>query len=242
MQEEFSRTELLLGTDALKKLGSSTVAIFGIGGVGSYVVEGLVRAGIGSVILIDNDTICLSNVNRQLHATTKTVGKYKVDVMCERIKEINPNIIVETSKLFYTSSESEAFFNGRHIDYIVDAIDTVSAKIDLVVEAKRRGIPIISCMGAGNKLDPTRFEVTDIYKTSVCPLAKVMRHELRQRGIDCLKVVYSREPALTPISPESTEKKENKPGKRQVPGSVSWVPSVAGLIIAGEVAKDLVKD
>lgn len=240
MQEEFSRTELLLGTEALEKLGSCTVAVFGIGGVGSYAVEGLVRAGIGSVILIDSDTICPSNVNRQLHATSKTIGRYKVDVMSERIKEINPNINVETSKIFYTPDEAEAFFEERHIDYIVDAIDTVSAKIDLVVQAKRRGIPIISCMGAGNKLDPTRFEVTDIYKTSVCPLAKVMRRELRQRGVDSLKVVYSREPALTPMRTE-TAKAEQKPGKKQVPGSVSWVPSVAGLIIAGEVVKDLIK-
>jgi tRNA threonylcarbamoyladenosine dehydratase len=235
MPDEFSRTELLLGSKAIEKLKLSKVAVFGIGGVGSYTVEGLVRAGIGSLILVDADKICLSNINRQLHATRKTVGKFKADVMRERVLEINPNASVEVIKKFYTAGDAEAFFEGCQIDYIVDAVDTVSAKIDLVLQAKRREVPIISCMGAGNKLDPTKFEVTDIYKTSVCPLAKVMRHELRQRGVKSLKVVYSAE---TPIMPVETNPKCTD--RRHVPGSVSFVPSVAGLIMAGEVVKDLV--
>ncbi|HEX2937876.1 MAG TPA: tRNA threonylcarbamoyladenosine dehydratase [Ruminiclostridium sp.] len=251
MPDEFSRTELLLGREAIDKLKSSCVAVFGIGGVGSFTAEGLVRAGIGSMILIDDDRVCLTNINRQLHATRKTIGKFKADVMRDRIMEINPKVNVEVIKQFYSQKDSELFFEGRQIDYIVDAIDTVSSKLDLVMQAKKRNIQIISCMGAGNKLDPTKFEVADIYETSVCPLAKVMRHELRQRGVDSLKVVYSKETPITPIEtdqtsckfncvcPEGTKRKCTD--RRQVPGSVSFVPSVAGLIIAGEVIKDLSK-
>jgi len=248
MLNEFSRTELLLGTEALEKLAGSTVAIYGIGGVGSYVAEGLVRSGVGRFILVDDDRICLTNINRQLHATHKTVGSYKVDVMAQRMLEINPKAEIETYKVFYLPENAAQFFE-KSCDYIVDAIDTVSAKLDLIIRAKDAGTPIISCMGAANKLDPTRLEVADIYATSVCPLAKVMRHELRERGVISLKVVYSKEPPLTPldigeascrincICPEGT--KRTCAIKRQIPGSVSFVPSVAGLIIAGEVVREL---
>jgi tRNA A37 threonylcarbamoyladenosine dehydratase len=250
MPDEFSRTELLIGRKALDRLGQSRVIVFGIGGVGSYTAEGLIRAGLGSIVLVDDDRICLTNINRQLHATRKTVGKYKADVMKERLLEINPNAMVDSVKLFYSEQTSETFFEDAKIDYIVDAIDTVSSKINLVLQAKQRGIPIISCMGAGNKLDPTKFEVTDIYKTSICPLAKVMRHELRQRGVKSLKVVYSREAPIAPIEteqtscklhcicPEGTARKCTQ--RRQVPGSISFVPSVAGLILSGEVIKDII--
>lgn len=250
MPDEFSRTELLIGRKALDRLGQSRVIVFGIGGVGSYTAEGLIRAGLGSIVLVDDDRICLTNINRQLHATRKTVGKYKADVMKERLLEINPNAMVDSVKLFYSEQTSETFYEDAKIDYIVDAIDTVSSKIDLIIKAKQRGIPIISCMGAGNKLDPTKFEVTDIYKTSICPLAKVMRHELRQRGVKSLKVVYSREAPIAPIEteqtscklhcicPEGTARKCTQ--RRQVPGSISFVPSVAGLILSGEVIKDII--
>jgi tRNA A37 threonylcarbamoyladenosine dehydratase len=249
MLNEFSRTELLLGHDALEKLSNSTVAIFGIGGVGSYTAEGLVRSGVGRFLLVDDDRICLTNINRQIHATRKTVGKYKVEVMAERLLEINPKVEIEIFKVFYSPENSGQFFE-KHCDYFVDAIDTVTAKLDLIIKAKALGIPVISCMGAANKLDPTKLEVADIYDTSVCPLAKVMRHELRQRGVDSLKVVYSREPPITPIDieeascrnhcicPEGT--KRTCAIRRQIPGSVSFVPSVAGLIIAGEVVRDLI--
>jgi len=248
MLNEFSRSELLLGSAGIEKLSASRVAIFGIGGVGSYTAEGLARTGVGRFVLVDDDRICLTNINRQIHATRQTVGKFKVDVMAERILSINPKAEVETICAFYTPETSEDFFIGDY-DYIVDAIDTVTAKIDLIIKGKEKGIPIISCMGAANKLDPTRFEVTDIYKTSMCPLAKVMRHELRARGVESLKVVYSREPALKPleideascskncICPEGTKRKCTI--RRQIPGSVSFVPSVAGLILAGEVIKDI---
>ncbi|CDZ24101.1 putative protein YrvM [[Clostridium] cellulosi] len=251
MPDEFSRTELLLGKEAINKLKLSNVAIFGIGGVGSFTVEGLARAGVGSFILIDDDRICLTNINRQIHATRKTIGKYKAEIMRDRVLEINPHAKVEVIKEFYSEKNADLFFEGREIDYIVDAIDTVSSKLDLAVQAKKRNIPIISCMGAGNKLDPTKFEVADIYETSVCPLAKVMRHELKRRGVDSLKVVYSKEPPIKPIEtehtsckyhcvcPEGTTRKCTE--RRQVPGSVSFVPSVAGLIIAGEVVKDLIR-
>lgn len=249
MLHQFSRTELLLGKAALAKLAASKVAVFGIGGVGSFTVEGLVRAGVGKLVLIDDDCVCLTNLNRQLHATQKTIGKPKVEVMRDRVLEINPNAEVEIHQRFYMP-DSGAELVREDYNYIVDAIDTVTAKIDLVVNAKRLGIPIISCMGAGNKLDPTRFEVADIYKTSVCPLAKVMRKELRARGVESLKVVYSKEPALKPeetednncstdcICPKGTTRSCTV--KHQIPGSVSFVPSVAGLIIAGEVVKDLI--
>ena len=228
MLNQFSRTELLIGDKAIEKLNKSKVAIFGIGGVGSFVVEGLVRAGVGNFILVDNDKICLTNLNRQLIATHKTIEKSKVEVAKERILEINPNAKVETYQEFFMPESKELL--DETVDYIVDSVDTVTAKIELVVRANKLNIPIISSMGTGNKLDPTRFEVTDIYKTSVCPLAKVMRKELRARGIKELKVVYSKE---EPIKLESD--------RNQVPGSISFVPSVAGLIIAGEVIKDIIK-
>ncbi len=249
MLNQFSRTELLFGNEAMKKLADSRVAVFGIGGVGGYTVEALVRSGVGTVDLIDDDKVCLTNINRQIYATRKTVGKYKVDVAAERIHEINPDAVVNTYKTFYTPETADQFDFSKY-DYIVDAIDTVTGKIALVVNAEAAGTPIISSMGAGNKVDPTAFEVTDIYKTSVCPLAKVMRHELKRRGIKKLKVVYSKEPPITPIEdmsisckahcicPPGTERKCTQ--RRQVPGSNAFVPSVVGLIIAGEVIKDLI--
>ncbi|HOQ16092.1 MAG TPA: tRNA threonylcarbamoyladenosine dehydratase [Defluviitaleaceae bacterium] len=248
MLHAFSRTELLLGKEAMEKLYKSKVAIFGIGGVGSFVVEGLVRSGIGKFILVDDDSVCLTNLNRQLHATRKTVGRAKVEVMKERILEINPRAEVKVHQTFFLPETSEEIIDDD-CDYIVDAIDTVTGKIELVLQAKRKNIPVISCLGAGNKLDPTKFEVDDIYNTSICPLAKVMRRELRKRGIESLKVVYSKE---VPIKPKEEEVMTCREGcicsnkertcleKRQIPGSVSFVPSVAGLIIAGEVVKDLI--
>lgn len=226
MENRFSRTELLIGKEAIKKLNKSKVAVFGIGGVGSYVVEGLARAGIGNFILVDKDEVDITNINRQIIATTKTVGKSKVEVSKERILEINPEAKVKIYQEFFMP-ETEGILDDS-IDYIVDAVDTVTAKIELVVRANKLNIPIISSMGTGNKLDPTAFEVADIYKTSVCPLAKVMRKELKARGVKKLKVVYSKE---EPIKQE----------ERGVPASISFVPSVAGLIIAGEVIKDLSK-
>ena len=242
MLNEFSRTELLLGRDALDHLAGCRVIIFGVGGVGSYTAEGLVRSGIGKFVLVDNDRICLTNLNRQVHATHRTVGQYKVDVMAERMRDINPAADIQTVRAFYTTDNAARFFEEsvRNCDYIVDAIDTVTAKIDLVIRAKEYGIPIISCMGAANKLDPTMLEVADIYQTSICPLAKVIRHELRQRGIKGLKVVYSREAPLIPRDSDGAESSEPAgTARRQIPGSVSFVPSVAGLIIAGEVVRDL---
>jgi len=249
MLHEFSRTELLIGKEALDRLGKCKVAVYGVGGVGSFAVEGLVRAGVGRFVLVDDDLVCLTNLNRQLHATRETIGKPKVEVMRERILEINPKAEVIAIKRFYMPDCAMEIIQGDE-DYIVDAIDTVTAKIDLIVNAKKLGIPIISAMGAGNKLDPTRFEVSDIYKTSVDPLAKVMRRELRQRGIESLKVVYSREETIKPaetednscaagcVCPKGTVSECT--GRRQIPGSISFVPSVAGLIIAGEVVKDLI--
>ncbi|HOK42360.1 MAG TPA: tRNA threonylcarbamoyladenosine dehydratase [Thermoclostridium caenicola] len=233
MLHEFSRTELLIGREALEKLQHSKVAVFGVGGVGSFAVEALTRAGVGKLVLVDNDVVCLTNLNRQLLATQKTLGRPKVEVMKERILEINPQAEVTIHQAFYLPGASDDLIQDDY-DYIVDAVDTVSAKIDLVVQARKRSIPIISSMGAGNKMDPTRFRVSDIYKTSVDPLAKVMRRELRNRGIDSLKVVYSTEPPLKPM------KSEEESRKRQIPGSISFVPSVVGLIIAGEVVKDLI--
>jgi tRNA A37 threonylcarbamoyladenosine dehydratase len=250
MLHEFSRTEILIGKEALDKLANSKVAVFGIGGVGTYAVEGLVRAGIGKIVLIDDDCICLTNINRQLHATRKTVGKPKVEVMKERILEINPKVEVTTFQEFYLPETAEKLIADDY-DYIIDAIDTVTGKIDLVVKAKEKNIPIISSMGAGNKLDPTQFEVTDIFKTSICPLAKVMRRELRSRNIDSLKVVYSKEEPIKPIESDDSSCKSNCicpkgttrkcTARNQIPGSISFVPSVVGLIIAGEVIKDLIK-
>ena len=248
MLNQFSRTELLLGKEAMEKLASSRVAVFGIGGVGGYTAEALVRSGIGAIDLIDDDKVCLTNINRQIYATRKTIGQYKVDVASERITDINPDIKVSTYKTFYMPDTAEQF-NFTLYDYIVDAIDTVTGKIELAVNAEKAGTPIISSMGAGNKLNPAEFEVADIYKTSVCPLARVMRQELKKRGIKKLKVVYSKEKPLTPIEDVSISCKSNcvcPPGtarkctkRRQVPGSTAFVPSVAGLIIAGEVVKDL---
>ena len=233
MLNQFSRTELLFGREAMEKLAASRVAVFGIGGVGGFTVEALARSGVGAIDIIDNDKVCLTNINRQIIATHKTVGMYKVDVAEARLREINPDIKVTKHKTFYMP-ETAGEFDFTQYDYIVDAIDTVTGKIALAVNAKAAGTPIISSMGAGNKLDPTAFEVADIYKTSVCPLAKVMRRELKNRGIKKLKVVYSKEPAMTPI-----ESEEDAAGRRQVPGSNAFVPSVVGLIIAGEVIKDL---
>lgn len=225
--EQFSRTELLLGKEGIEKLQNSRVAVFGIGGVGGYVVEALARSGVGTLDLIDNDKVCESNINRQIIAVHSTLGQYKVDVMKARILDINPAAHVNSYKCFYLP-EQAGDFEFDSYDYVVDAIDTVTAKIDLVLQAQAAGTPIISSMGAGNKLDPAAFEVADIYKTSVCPLAKVMRRELKARGVKKLKVVYSRETAREPLIKE-----------RKMPGSVAFVPSVAGLIIAGEVIKDI---
>lgn len=236
MSNQFSRTELLLGKDALEKLKNSRVAVFGVGGVGGYTVEALVRSGIGAIDIIDNDTVSLSNINRQIIATLDTVGLLKVDVCEDRIKSINPDCKVTKYNCFFLPENADQFDFSKY-DYVVDAVDTVKAKLAIVEICKEKNVNIISSMGAGNKLDPTRFEVADISKTSVCPLAKVMRCELRKRGINHLKVVYSKEPAVkVNVTDDSDEV-----NRRSVPGSVSFVPSVAGLIIAGEVIKDLCK-
>ena len=235
---EFIRTELLLGAEALTKLKNSRVAVFGVGGVGGYAVEALARSGVGALDLIDDDTVSESNINRQLIALHSTVGRPKVEAAAARVRDIHPACTVRTYKTFYMP-ETAGEFDFSQYDYVIDAIDTVSGKIALVMQAKEAGVPIISSMGAGNKLDPTAFRVADIYKTSVCPLARVMRRELKKRGVDQLKVVYSQEEALTPLPDPLTE--EGGHHKRQTPGSVAFVPSVAGLILAGEVIKDLVK-
>lgn len=247
MLNQFSRTELLIGKEGIEKLQNAKVAVFGIGGVGSYVVEGLVRAGIENFILVDNDEVSLTNLNRQIIATFETIGKPKVEVSKNRILEINPNANVEIYQEFFMPESKNIIDNT--VSYIVDSVDTVTAKIELVLRARNLNIPIISSMGTGNKLDPTKFEVTDIYKTQNCPLAKVMRKELRARGIKKLKVVYSKE---EPIKSSSILEnisgmecnnniKDMKKGKTLVPGSVSFVPSVAGLIIASEVVKDIIQ-
>ena len=236
MDDQFSRTRLLLGEDGIQKLKHARVAVFGVGGVGGYAVEALARAGVGALDLIDNDTVALSNINRQIIATHDTVGQQKVHVAAARVHAINPNCTVRVYQTFYLP-ETKDQFDFTQYDYVVDAIDTVSGKIALVLQAKESNTPIICAMGAGNKLDPSMFEVTDLYKTSVCPLARVMRTECRKRGIKHLKVVYSKEP---PVCPVSSPTAEAAPGKRSVPGSVSFVPAVAGLILAGEVVKDLV--
>ncbi len=248
MLNRFSRTELLLGRNNMEKLSDAKVAIFGIGGVGGYVAEALARSGVGSFLLVDDDKVCLTNINRQIIAAKSTVGQYKVDVMKARILDINPDAQVEARKCFYLPENSGEFdFNGY--SYVVDAVDTVTAKLEIIMRAKECGVPVISCMGAGNKLDPTKFQVGDIYKTSVCPLAKVMRHELKKRGVKKLKVVFSTEQPVKPIDnadggritdcmcPPGEEHKCAK--RRAVPGSVAFVPSVAGLILAGEVVRDL---
>ena len=248
MLNQFSRTELLLGHDNMEKLKNARVAVFGIGGVGGFTVEALARSGVGTLDLIDDDKVCLTNINRQIIATRKTIGQYKVDAAKERVLDINPDAVVNTYKTFFVPDTADEFDFASY-DYVVDAIDTVTGKIMLVEAAQKAGTPIISSMGAGNKLDPTAFEVADIYKTSVCPLAKVMRRELKKRGIKKLKVVYSKEKALTPIDETENSCRSHcfcPPGgartctqRRQIPGSTAFVPSVVGLIIAGEVIKDL---
>lgn len=246
MINEFSRTELLLGKDAMDRLASSRVAIFGIGGVGGYAVEALARSGIGTLDLIDDDKVCITNLNRQIIALQSTIGEYKVDAAKKRIADINPDCKVNTYKTFFMPETADQFDFSQY-DYVVDAIDTVTGKIEIIMKAKAAGIPVISSMGAGNKIDPTMFRVTDIYKTSVCPLAKVMRHEMKKRGVKKLKVVYSEEQPIMPKQTEiedtagNTDSRTGKP-KKFAPGSNAFVPSVVGLIIAGEVIKDLIKD
>ncbi len=250
MLNEFSRTQLLYGKEAMDKLAASRVAVFGIGGVGGYTVEALARSGIGALDIIDDDKVCLTNINRQIIATRKTIGKYKVDVAEERIHDINPECKVRTYKTFYLP-ETQDQFDFSEYDYVVDAIDTVTGKLTIIENAKRLNVPVISAMGAGNKTDPTRFEVADIYETSICPLAKVMRHECRKRGIDSLKVVYSQEKPIKPLEDMSISCRQHcvcPPGtvrkcteRRDIPGSTAFVPSVVGLIIAGEIINDLTK-
>ena len=247
MSDIFARTEMLLGPAALKKLSASKVAVFGIGGVGSFTVEGLARSSVGQLVLVDHDQITVTNINRQIHATHKTLGLSKVEVMRRRVLEINPEARVTVHQLFYRTEQAPDLVSPD-LDYIVDAVDSIGAKIDLIMQARQMNIPIISCMGAGNKLDPTRFEVADLYQTSVCPLARVMRRELRKRGVDQLKVVYSTEP---PVHKSAGNCQTGQPGdidldinsgdgfKRIIPGSIVFVTAVAGLILAGEVVKDL---
>ena len=249
MLTQFARTELLLGKEAMERLKKSRVAVFGIGGVGGYVCEALVRSGVGAFDLIDDDKVCLTNLNRQIIATRKTVGEYKVDVMKERILEINPDAVVQTHTCFFLPENADTF-PFEEYDYIVDAVDTVTAKIALVMKAQEKQVPIISSMGAGNKLDGSAFRVADIYQTKVCPLAKVMRRELKKRGVKKLKVVYSEEQPIRPLEDMSISCRTNcicPPGaehkctqRRDIPGSLAFVPSVAGLIMAGEVVKDLI--
>lgn len=248
MLNQFSRTELLIGKEALERLSKAHVAVFGIGGVGGYVVEALVRSGIGNFDLIDDDKVCLTNLNRQIIATRDTIGRYKVEVMRERILSINSDAEVTTHRCFYLPENAQDFDFSSY-DYVVDAVDTVTAKLEIVMRAKESNIPVISCMGVGNKLNPTQLEIADIYKTSVCPLAKVMRRELRKRGVDKLKVLYSKEEPITPLDDSEDTCREHcvcPPGttrkctqRRAIPGSISFVPSAAGLIIASEVVKDL---
>lgn len=248
MSRQFARTQLLLGPEAMEKLAHSRVAVFGVGGVGGYVCEALARSGVRAFDLIDDDKVCLTNINRQIIATRKTIGKYKVEVMRERILDINPSADIRVYKCFFLPENADEFPFDEY-DYVVDAVDTVTAKIELVMKAQEKGVRIMSSMGAGNKLDASAFRVADIYKTKVCPLAKVMRRELKKRGIKKLKVVYSEEKALTPLEDESISCRSNcvcPPGtehkctdRRAIPGSVAFVPPVAGLIIAGEVIKDL---
>ena len=248
MLTQFSRTELLLGKEAMDKLANSKVAVFGVGGVGGYVCEALARSGVGSFDLIDDDKVCLTNLNRQIIATRKSVGKYKTDVMKERILDINPDAKVEMHKCFFLPENADEFPFDSY-DYVVDAVDTVTAKIELVLQSQKKGVPIISSMGAGNKLDGSMFQVADIYKTKVCPLAKVMRRELKKRGVKKLKVVYSEEKPIRPVEDMAISCRSHcicPPGakhkcteRRDIPGSVAFVPSVVGLIIAGEVVKDL---
>ena len=250
VQREFTRTARLLGEEAIDKLGRSRVAVFGIGGVGGHVAEALARSGVGTLDLIDDDKVCPSNINRQIIATSSSVGRYKVDVAKERLEDINPSIRIFGWRTFF-GPETADQFDFAEYDYVVDAIDTVTGKLELISCAKAAGVPVISSMGAGNKLDPTAFEVADIYETSVCPLARVMRRECRKRGIDHLKVVYSREEPLVPLdifeeeqaADTGTVESGRDPSRRRAtPGSIAFVPSVAGLIIAGEVVRDLLRE
>lgn len=245
MSDRFSRTELLFGEEAMKILATSRVAVFGIGGVGGYAVEALARSGVGALDLIDDDKVCVTNINRQIIALDSTVGMYKVDAAAQRIREINPDCKVSCHKMFYMPETADKLDFSQY-DYVIDAIDTVTGKIEIIMQAKQAGVPVISSMGAGNKLDPTRFEVADIYKTSVCPLAKVMRYQLKRRGVKKLKVVYSKEEPITPQGQavdDGSGKTDMRSGsaRRSTPASVAFVPSVVGLIIAGEVIKDIVK-
>lgn len=236
MSEQFIRTEMIFGNEGMERLYGARVAVFGVGGVGGHVVEALARSGVGTLDLIDNDTVCLSNINRQIIATHRTLGQYKVDAAAERIRDINPKAVVNTYRTFYLPETADQF-DFTQYDYVVDAIDTVSGKLMLAEQAEAAGVPIISSMGTGNKLDPTAFEVADIYETTVCPLARVMRRELKKRGIKKLKVVYSREESMTPLEVDGGEIQTTT--RRQTPASNSFVPAVAGLIIAGEVIKEL---
>ena len=248
MLNQFSRTQLLLGKEGMDVLAKAKVAIFGIGGVGGYVVEALARSGVGSFVLVDDDKVCLTNINRQIIATRKTIGRYKVEVMRDRILEINPDAQVEMRQCCYLPENAHEFDFSEY-SYVVDAVDTVTAKIEIIMRAQAAGVPVISCMGAGNKLDPTQFHVADIYKTTMCPLAKVMRRELKKRGVKKLKVVYSTEKSVRPLEDMSISCRSHcvcPPGtkhkcteRRDIPGSVAFVPPVAGLILAGEVIKDL---
>lgn len=248
MLNQFSRTQLLIGADAIKKLSESRVAVFGIGGVGGYVCEALVRSGVGHFDLIDDDKVCLTNLNRQILATRKTVGKYKAEVMAERMQEINPEVDIRIHRCFFLPENADDFPFDEY-DYVIDAVDTVTAKLELIMRCKEKNVPVISAMGAGNKLDAGRMKIADIYETSVCPLARVMRHELRKRGVKKLKVVYSDEQPIRPLEDMSISCRSHcicPPGaqhkcteRRDIPGSTAFVPAVAGLIIAGEVVKDL---
>lgn len=235
MQDAFSRMEIILGSEGVDKLSKAKIAVFGLGGVGSYVVEALARCGVASLTLVDNDSFSLTNINRQLYALRSTIGKSKVMVAKERIRDIDEDILVNTYETFYNEDTAD-MFDFHAFDYVVDAIDTVTSKLLLIERAKACHVPVISCMGTGNKLDPSRFEITDISKTSVCPLAKVMRAELRKRGIRKVKVLYSREKPMKPLADNGERKGTTD---RPVPGSISFVPSVAGLMIAGEVIRDL---
>ncbi|SHM79559.1 tRNA threonylcarbamoyladenosine dehydratase [Ruminococcus flavefaciens] len=248
MLNQFSRTQLLYGEEAIKKLSESRVAVFGIGGVGGYVCEALVRSGVGHFELIDDDKVCLTNLNRQILATRKTVGKYKAEVMAERMQEINPDADIRIHKCFFLPENADDFLFDEY-DYVVDAVDTVTAKLELIMRSQSLGVPIISAMGAGNKIDAGRLKIADIYDTQVCPLARVMRHELRKRGVKRLKVVYSDEQPIRPIEDMSISCRTHcicPPGaqhkcteRRDIPGSTAFVPAVAGLLIAGEIVKDL---
>lgn len=240
MKETFERSAMLLGTEQVEKLADKTVAVFGIGGVGGYVVEALVRTGIGSFDLIDHDTVSVTNMNRQIIATMDTIGRNKAEVMKDRILSINPEARVHVHDCFFLPENADEFVFEEY-DYVVDAVDIVTAKLEIIERAKKAGVPVISSMGAGNKLDPTQFVVTDISKTSVCPLAKVMRRELKKRGISDVKVVYSKEEALTPLLDPQKETNDGAQTRKKVPGSVAFVPSVAGLIVASEVIKDLTR-